>query len=114
MRDLIDFDKALQRIGGDAEFLKELLTDLMEQIDDNIEILKQTIQSNDYENLKSLAHGLKGVSANLNVDRIAKHFLQLEQQAEEKNTAGATDLLELIIQDRKELQQFTSNINASR
>ena len=111
MGDLLDYNKALARIGGDADFLKELLSDLADQIDDNVEILEKSIHGEDYENLKTLAHGLKGVSANLNVDRLAGHFYQLEQLAANKTTEGGPDLLKSILQDRAELGQFINNFD---
>ena len=104
--ELLNYNKALERIGGDAEFLAELLTDLVHQVDDNMEILKQAVINNDYENLKTLSHSLKGASANLNVTRLAAHFLQLEDLGTGHNTEGAFELLHLVSLDRNKLEQF--------
>jgi len=105
-QELLDYNKALHRIGGDAEFLIELLTDLVNQVDDSLDRLKQAVSSNDYEDLITLSHNLKGASANLNVTRLASHFLELEDLGMEKKTDGAIDLLNLVSADKDELHQF--------
>ncbi len=108
-QELLDYKQALERVGGDAEFLIELLTDLVNLVDDSLESLNKAVINNDFENLKTLSHGLKGASANLNVTRMAAHFLELEDLGSENKTDGATDLLNLITQDRDELERFINN-----
>lgn len=108
---LFDYNKALERLGGDGEFLNELLTDLVIQIDENIENLRQAIKNKNYKDLKTLSHSLKGASANLNVSRMATHFLQLEDLGAGNNTEGAIDLLDQVTEDRNELEQFLNNSN---
>lgn len=108
-QELLNYNQALERVGGDTEFLIELLTDLVHQVDDNLETLKQAIINNDYENLKSLSHGLKGASANLNVTRMASRFLELEDLGSENKTDGAIDLINMLSKDRDELQEFIKN-----
>lgn len=103
---LIDFKQALKRLGGDEEFLNELLAELITQVDDSFEDLKQAIANKDYLNLKNLSHSLKGASANLNVSRMASHFLELEDLGLENKTDGANDLLSLVTEDRNELEEF--------
>ena len=110
-QELLDYEKALQRIGGDDEFLIELLSDLVNQVDDSLESLRQAINDNNYENLKTLSHGLKGAAANLNVNRLAAHLLELEDLGVDKKTDGALELLDLVCQDRDELQQFIISSN---
>ena len=71
---LLDYKEALQRLGDDEQFLNELLVELIYQVDENVGKIKEAIKNEDYDNLKSLAHSLKGASANLNVTRMAAHF----------------------------------------
>jgi len=103
---LFDYHLALERLGGDEPFLNELLLELIEQVDDTLDSIKQAIAKEDYENLKTLAHSLKGASANLNVSRMASHFLQLEGLGLENSIEGAMDLIELVSKDRNELEAF--------
>lgn len=103
---LFDYQLALERLGGDEPFLNELLLELIEQVDDTLDTIRQAIANEDYENLKTLAHNLKGASANLNVSRMASHFLQLEGLGLENTIEGASDLIGLVIKDRNELEAF--------
>jgi len=112
-QELLDYKKALERIGGDTEFLIELLTDLVNQVDNSLDSLKQAIINNDFENLKTLSHGLKGASANLNVTRMASHFLELEDLIAENKTDGAIDLINFIARDKDELEQFINRGGSS-
>ena len=105
---LIDFEEALERLGGDEDFLNELLHELLEQLDQNFEEIRRAINSKNYEDLKSLSHSLKGASANLNVKRMASRFLILEDLGASKSVDGATEVLNLIAQDRIELQDILS------
>lgn len=105
---LLDFNEALDRLGGDAEFLTELLFELLSQIDQNFEELKKAVSEKNFDELKSLSHSLKGASANLNVNRLASRFLVLEDLGASKSVVGADEVLNLIAQDTRELQIFLS------
>ena len=105
-RKLLDYQEALVRLGGDEEFLNELLHELLIQIDQNFDEIKEAIESKNFEELKALSHSLKGASANLNVTRIANHFLNLEDLGNSNSIEGASDILELVGEDRNELEVF--------
>lgn len=105
---LLDFDEALERLGGDAEFLTELLEELLYQVDQNYEEIKRAIDERNFDDLKTLSHSLKGASANLNVTRMATHFLKLEDLGNSKRLDGAEELLSKVAVDRDELQIFLS------
>jgi HPt (histidine-containing phosphotransfer) domain-containing protein len=103
---LIDYKEALDRLGGDEEFLTELLHELLVQIDQNFSQIKRAIETKNYEELKMLSHSLKGASANLNVNRIANHFLNLEELGTTSSIDGANEILDLVFEDRNELEVF--------
>lgn len=103
---LLDYDEALERLGGDEEFLNELLEELLSQVDSNLDSIENAVKSKNYDTLKSLSHSLKGASANLNVVRMAAHFKELENKASSRNVEGAEDLLEKVRNDRNELAAF--------
>ena len=110
---LFDYNLALERLGGDEQFLNELLMDLIEQIDDTLDNIKQAIAEEDFDNLKTLSHSLKGASANLNVSRMASHFLQLEGLGMENTVDGASDLIELVTKDRNDLEAFLNQMDVA-
>ena len=62
-KNYIDFDNALNRIGGNVALYKKLLTIFLSDI--KIESLYSAIENNNLEEVASIAHTIKGVSANL-------------------------------------------------
>ena len=106
---LINYNEALDRLGGDKDFLNELLHELVEQVEQNLNFLKKAIEQQDFQNIKTLSHSLKGASANLNVNRLATHFLKLENLGHINKLDGAEDLLEMVGTDCQELQSFLTN-----
>ena len=105
---LLDYHEALDRLGGDEEFLNELLQELLIQIDQNFNEIKLAIENKNFSELKMISHSLKGASANLNVTRMADHFLSLEDLGSSNSIDGASDILELVGEDRNELEVFLS------
>lgn len=106
---LLDYKEALERLGDDSDFLNELLLELISQVDKSFEKFKTAIENNDYSSLKSLAHNLKGASANLNVTRMSTHFFDLEKLASSESCKGAQNILKLVAQDKIELEEFLKN-----
>jgi len=105
---LIDYDEAVERLGGDEEFLIELLNELVEQVNENYDTLKSAIVDTNYDELKAIAHGLKGAAANLNVTRMATHFMKLESMGSNQTIDGANEVLAKLSEDRDELVLFLS------
>lgn len=103
---LIDMESALERIGGDEEFLVELLNDLLEQLDENIPAIRQAIASSEFETLRSLSHGLKGASANLSVVGMASLFKELEDMGRNQTIDGAAVRLMHIEKAKQDLQEL--------
>jgi HPt (histidine-containing phosphotransfer) domain-containing protein len=103
---LLDYREALDRLGGDEEFLKELLAELITQVDDNLDGLREAVRSKNYSNLKTLSHSLKGASANLNVTRMAEHLFELENLGASLSVEGAEYYIDQVKADRNELADF--------
>ncbi|MEJ2055084.1 MAG: Hpt domain-containing protein [Calditrichaceae bacterium] len=107
---LIDLDVALDRLGGDKEFLFELLDEMSEQMDSTLEQIEEAISSSDFEQIRSLAHGMKGASSNLGADRISAYFKELEQLGINQSIDGASDLIEKIKQTHSELLEYLKTV----
>jgi len=109
-QELIDYAGALDRLGGDAEFLAELLGEMTVQVDSQFEILKEAVQNLDYKKLHNTAHGLKGAAANLDITRLYHLFEDLEKEGYDQKIVNANILLEQIEQSNKELHTFVENL----
>lgn len=93
-KQLLDLNAALERLGGDKEFLIELLGDLIQQVDQNLPELKKAVDDSNFSEVRSLAHGLKGAAANLGADKAMDVFLKLEMMGKNENLEGAYELLQ--------------------
>ncbi len=102
---IIDWETAIERLGGDRDFLIELLNELVEQIDQTMPELKQAIENANYSEVRSLAHGLKGAAANLGADKISAKFYEMELMGKEERLENALASFEDILQMNDELKQ---------
>jgi len=107
---LIDFENAMERLGDDKEFLIELLNELIEQVNSSQDSLKAAVEEKNYDELRFVAHGLKGAAANLDVSRMARIFKSLEDMGAQNNTDGAENLIKEAEESNKELAVFLENI----
>ncbi|MHB2156434.1 Hpt domain-containing protein [Calditrichota bacterium GD2] len=102
---IIDWETAIERLGGDKEFLVELLNELVDQIEQSLPELKTAIEQNAFEEVRSVAHGLKGAAANLGADKISAKFYELEVMGKEEKLDGALGVYNEIVQMYEELKQ---------
>jgi two-component system, sensor histidine kinase and response regulator len=80
----IDFADALNRIGGDRSFLKELLDIYFREYAEKRPHLEEAITRLEYVRVSELGHSLKGASANLSLPRLQKVAYTLETAGREK------------------------------
>jgi len=92
-KQLLDLETALERLGGDKEFLVELLEELVQQIDQSLPELKAAVEAQNFDEVRSLAHGMKGAAANLGADQATEIFLQLEMMGKNHDLSGAAEAL---------------------
>ncbi|MFC2088869.1 Hpt domain-containing protein [Calditrichota bacterium] len=77
----ISWEESVARVGGDEEFLLELLTDLKEMVEENLPKLKDSLKNSDFSDIKAIAHSMKGASGNLGLNTIYETTLNLENSA---------------------------------
>lgn len=107
---LIDFDVAMDRLGDDKEFLIEMLHELVLQIEESHVPLKHSIESNDFTEFRHHAHGLKGAAANLNAERSAEIYKELEELARNGQVNGAGDLFVQAEKAKEDLKQYLDQL----
>jgi len=74
----IDVDDALKRVGGNRALYKKLLGRF---VDGNyVDAIEKAILSGDSEDAARQAHTLKGVSANLSLEKVRALSIALEEQ----------------------------------
>jgi PAS domain S-box-containing protein len=104
-----DLKELMERLGGDQEFLRELLVMFREDVRMNLEKSRTAIAEGDYEGLSRVAHTLKGMLRNLSMGTAAETAAALEQSSQEKQQTGSKELLEALA---KELEGILPEVEA--
>ena len=110
MEVLIDYEGALDRLGGDEEFLQELLHELCKQIDESVKDIEEMLAKNDFVGINRIGHGLKGASSNLEVKSIAELSRQLEDTANDEDKDLVNKLSEEITNNKEKLLEYLQNL----
>lgn len=85
----INLKQTYQRIitatGFTEEEIDEIFSEFLDKLPITIEDLYRQIENNDYPNIARIAHTLKGMGANLRLDKLISISVSLEKAAKEKN-----------------------------
>lgn len=105
----ISWDESVDRVGGDEEFLIELLNDLKDLVEDNLDKIKNLISENNYSEVRELAHSIKGSSGNLGLYSMYENTMNLENSAKEENSESMNIYFKNLEDDFDKLQQLLNN-----
>jgi two-component system, sensor histidine kinase and response regulator len=89
-----DLKELMERLGGDQEFLRELLLMFREDVRMNLEKSRTAIGARDYGGLSRTAHTMKGMLRNLSMGAAAESAAALEQASREGLQKESKELLE--------------------
>ena len=76
--------KAIEELGISEELFDEIFKDFLDQCDEYIRTIEDSINSNNLEDLAKAAHKLKGSSGNLGLENIQQLARAIEIAAKEK------------------------------
>ena len=99
----ISWNDSVDRVGGEEDFLVELLNDLKELVQQNLEKIKKYINENNYTEIRELAHSMKGASGNLGLNTMYDSTLNLEQNAKDQNIENINKYYSNLENDYKNL-----------
>lgn len=97
INEVLDFQKGVQRIGGDIEAFWELLDGFIQELPEKMDAMQRYCAEGDLENLSRAAHNLKGVTANLGILQLSEYADRLDKQS----SAGYTHLVDKSLTDIK-------------
>ena len=103
---------ALDYVGHDIEFLRELLTMLRESRTEATERIAAAIENNDSHELREAAHRLKGMLGTFYSIHAAETAEQLEQQGKAGSLDSAADLFSLLDRQIDELCEAVNSLVA--
>ena len=91
--DPINYPEVLERIGGDKEFLVELLSIYFLEFGEKRPQIEAALRRADFNLLQEIGHSLKGASANLSLPGLRRDATALEAAGREKNIDKARQAL---------------------
>ena len=97
MTDSIDrdaLDMLLETVGGDLEFLAELIEEFFEDSPQQLAAARQALAAGDAGSLRRAAHSLKSNSANFGATALSQTCKKLEDLAKGGTLDGAGELID--------------------
>ena len=81
---------------GDEEFYFELVDEFIETAPRKFDNISSFIESEDFEHVRTEAHALKGLAANLYLIKLKESAVELEMAAKNCNLEGVSNFLIMI------------------
>ena len=104
--DAIDMTEVMERVQDDKELLMELLQIFLEDFTDKRKTLQEAVSTQNFEEVKSIGHSMKGASGNISAKKLRLSFIELEQMGKTQNLSQAGQVLSAIDEQMNELKDF--------
>ncbi|OGW97716.1 MAG: hypothetical protein A2Z81_05070 [Omnitrophica WOR_2 bacterium GWA2_45_18] len=101
--EVIDVPEFLERVQDDKELLFELLDIFVGDYRGKRKSLGEAIKKNDYEEVRMIAHSLKGASGNVSAKALRQTFIKIEEMRKQNDYTGAEETLKTMDQRFEEL-----------
>lgn len=102
--EVLDLQEVLERVQDDKELLLELFDIFQEDYEQKRRQIGQAVVQKDCEQLKNIAHSLKGASSNISAKRIYSLFAEIEQMAVRGDADGIGNILKNTDREYADLQ----------
>ena len=86
MSEIFNYEKALERFMGEKEILLEVLPPYLEALESNLNKLNNLDPASQCQEIRDIAHSIKGSSLNLEINTLGKCAETLEDAAYDKDT----------------------------
>lgn len=102
---VVDWNEALSQVGGDRDFLQEVLQDLMDEAKTAEQSIASGINNANFEEFMKAAHRIKGSASYLGCEALRDSALVIQMKGHEgiEHPERQPQLLEEV---KSELQQF--------
>lgn len=108
--DVFDLNEFLERVQNDRALLLELLDIFIDDFQQKRKTIDQAVISKDYEQLKRLAHSVKGSAANISAKSLRTVFTQFETMAKNSDLTGVDVILTTIDQEFKKFMERMTQV----
>jgi len=102
----MDKPKALKEFDNDESFLNELVAEFLNDIEQQLEIIRSAIAAQDFETLRKQGHAIKGGAANLRAMKLSEAASSLEKAGKEQKPDHLEDLLNRLVSEYESLCRF--------
>ncbi len=93
---IASMQEAADRMGLDLEDLQEMIDDVLEDCSSKSVILKEAITNKNAAEVKSIAHDIKGSTANYGLQQVSDLAYKLEKGSEEPSMADMDEIIALL------------------
>lgn len=100
----VNVDKALERLKGNKDTYKEFLLEFL--TDPDFDYLNTSIQEGEVRKAFEFAHGLKGMAANLGLEKILESLTNLVEVLRIGSLEGAMELFEQVFETCREISEL--------
>ena len=98
--------EALERVGGDEDFLAELLDLYHEEFKNNSQTLAEAIAHSNFKDIRELGHSIKGASANLSLPGLQAAAFAMEKAGENSQIEEARSAMKRLVAEYERLKKF--------
>mgnify|MGYP002338727415 CR=1 FL=1 len=101
LQDVFHEKEALERLDNDATLLQEILEQLVQEMPQRLEGIKNSLQNGDVQSAYRYAHSIKGMAGTISAPRLQDAAFRMESMGA---TGGLSRMQELMPELEKELQ----------
>jgi len=105
IRDVFVREEVLNRIGGDEDFLRELLELVLTEIPDQMAQFLEACRADQREVAERLAHSIKGAAANVGARRLSQAARTVEESVRKSGIPGFEPLFKVVEQEFQTFRQ---------
>jgi|GEM_PF-190346 len=103
---LVDLESALDRVGGDRELLRDVLILFLQDLPLTLARLEDAYHGKKLEEIRRIAHTLKGAAGNIGADRLRDKAALLEKAAEKGNIQDVNRFFEELVAMAQRTEQL--------
>ena len=111
---VLDIQKGIAKVGGEAETYRELLSDFIRELPERLQTIQHLFEKMDLVELARAAHNLNGVAANLGALQLSEHARKLDEQSVGGYTESIGDSLREIQLIGSKLLETSNNFLADK
>lgn len=108
--DVLDLAEFKDRVQDDTELLLELLDIYTADFKEKRPKIEEAVKAGNADEVRSLAHSLKGASGNISAKSLRETFLELENKGKSGDLTGADALLQEIDQKFAAFAERMANV----